>query len=419
MKILLVDVTVVGQSVLAKRIQAFDEAEHELLNIEVSLCDPDSCLSKVGEVDLVILGSELRERGPALARQIRERRNDIEVIVFVTEHDYSSGVFRLAHGARARKVLPDTAQNLDLLQELINLHEEACATGKMRRGKLISVIQAKGGVGATTLTAALGEAFSERGARTALWDLDIETFDLSRSLNAAGRGNKMLSDLFAGTREPTRATVLETLVPLTKNGFILPAPNDILLGNRMVGNDDSVYVSERIANLLRFTNDYVIVDLAGRLGSQSLALLKASDAVLLVVDDSMLGMTAIRSLLSAFIHLQQTPNVYLVGSGTKVTMKQLAESAQISDLVSDMALELPVVPFDPAAARWPGQGKTLYSMGSRGTVKALSGIVEMLNSFLEGKVVRLPRSGQTGEAIAGEGGIARRILEKVALKSLR
>src|SRR4051812_36338746 len=110
MKILLVDVSVVGQSVLAKRIQAFDQGEHELLNIEVNLSSPELCLQKVPENDLVILGSELGDRGPALARQIREMRNDIEVIVFVNEHEYSSGVFRLAHGARARKVLPDTAQ---------------------------------------------------------------------------------------------------------------------------------------------------------------------------------------------------------------------------------------------------------------------------------------------------------------------
>src|SRR5262249_21661161 len=150
--------------------------------------------------------------------------------------------------------------------------------------------------------------------------------------------------------------------------------------------------TERIASLLRFTNGHVIVDLAGRLGPHSLALLKASDAVLVVVDDSNLGLTAIRSLLSAFVQQQQMQNIFMVGSGVKLPMHELAENAQILDLLPEHALELPPIPFDPAAVEWAGQGKTLYSLGKRNTIRALDELIRKLDAYTNRKVVQLPRA---------------------------
>ncbi len=93
--------------------------------------------------------------------------------MFASERDYLEGAFRLTRTLRIRKVLPETCSMFDLLQELVAIDGEFRASGRVQAGTLVAFAQAKGGVGATSICAALGELCSVRQRKTLLWDLDI------------------------------------------------------------------------------------------------------------------------------------------------------------------------------------------------------------------------------------------------------
>ena len=113
--------------------------------------------------------------------------------MFVSDREYGGGAFRSAHSVGVRKVFPDSASSLDLLQELVGIHADFRKDGRTFEGRVVVIVHAKGGVGATSIAAALGEVCSDAQRRTLLWDLDVETKDLSRALAASGPEAKIVS----------------------------------------------------------------------------------------------------------------------------------------------------------------------------------------------------------------------------------
>src|SRR5690606_20167050 len=108
-----------------------------------------------------------------------------------------------------RKVLIDGSSPLDLLQELVGIYSDFRKQGKIREGKVIVVAHAKGGTGATTIAAALAQVCDVYRRQTLLWDLDVETRDLSRSLAVGGVTAQVVSSWVNGTREISRDSLTE------------------------------------------------------------------------------------------------------------------------------------------------------------------------------------------------------------------
>lgn len=394
MNILVIEQTSEGQTNLVKMIDSFDSTDHDTLDIQVSLATPQNYLSKIQQAEVVILGAGLKEEALLIAKQVKEISPLIEIIMFVSDKLYSSEAFRLAHISRVRKVIPEKASSLDLLQELVSIQEHFRNCGRTKKGQLIVVMQAKGGVGATSLIAALAELSDEARNHTLLWDLDIESKDLSRSFNAKGAQSQLVTAWINGTRELNRESLRESYISVGRFVSLLTPPHDIATGMDLIGHPDSIKTIHRVIELARISQDTIIVDTAGRLSPASGTLLRMADKIIILTDDSLLGLSAGHSFLETLLPLVKNNQdaIRIICAGNKISNEEIKELLGGNCSLKEEAWSLPAVPFDQGAEKWPGSGNTLYSLGQKQTRRAIEDIATNLSIWRhdEVKVRKMP-----------------------------
>ncbi|RIL10100.1 MAG: hypothetical protein DCC75_05070 [Proteobacteria bacterium] len=385
MRILVVDKTAEGQTRLARMIESLDATDRDSLDVSVSLSAEQGFLSKLQQTDVLILGAALEETAHTLARQAKEAFPEIEILMFISDASYSSGTFRAAQIAKVRKVIPGSASPLDLLQELVSIHQYFCSSGRTRKGRLIVITHAKGSVGATSFVAALGELCAGSKQHTMLWDLDIESRDLSRALGVTGTHSQVVTAWINGTRDLTRDSLKEAYFPLSEYLSVLMPPHDFAARMDMVGHPDVAAMVQRIIELAKFLHDVIIVDTAGKLGPASGTLLRNADQIVVMVDDSLLGISAAHAFLESVLPLVKgnLQAVRMLCSGTKLPQAEIAKLISENLDLPRAAWSLPALPFDQAAGTWAGTGKSLFSTGQRSTRKALLDIAQGLGALNE------------------------------------
>lgn len=388
MKLLIIDVTTEAQAFCAKRIEAFNQSDIEMLDLKVKLVNDRDYVDRLNEADVLVLGSGLGERATTIARHAHSLAPWVHIIMFVTDEAYGGGAFRAAHSVGVRKVFPDAADPLDFLQDLIAIHAEFRREGRTREGKVIAVTHAKGGVGATSVAAALAEVCSVYNRRTLLWDLDVETRDLSRALTVNGIEAKVVSAWVNGSREISRDSLKDALIPISSDVSVLMPPDRMAESMDLVCHTDGMGLVQRILELSRVLFDTIIIDTSGRMGPATGALLRGADIVLIVVDDTILGLTAVDLYLSFVKTLVGTTDriVFLVNpySGSMLGVDQIAAELEPAHRLGEAPWRLPPIPNDPKGALWPGSGRTLYSMGQKQTRLVLERIARELGIIDDG-----------------------------------
>jgi len=388
MKLLIVDKTAEGQALCARRIEAFNASDVEMLDLRVKLVLDKDLMSQIGDADVVLFGSGLGDSGPQLARTALTQMPWLYVIMFVTEEAYSSGAFRSAHAAGVRKVLPDSASLLDFLQELVAIHTEFRREGRVREGRVICVTHAKGGTGATSICAALGEVCSIHHRRTMLWDLDVETRDLCRSLTVSGAEARVVSSWVNSSREISRDSICDALIPVSQDVSVLMPPDSMAEAMELVCHTDGMGICQRILDLARVMHDVILIDTGGRVSPAIGTLMRSADEVLIVIDDTVLGLTALDLYLSyAKALVVGTDRItFLVNgySGSLLAVPQIQAELEPVHNLGERPWRMPPVPVDPKASLWPGSGRTLYSMGQRATRSALEEIAVELQLITGG-----------------------------------
>jgi cellulose biosynthesis protein BcsQ len=340
-----------------------------MLDLKVKLVSDKDFNERVADADVVVVGAGVGEGGIAIARQVHTLAPWAQIIMFVSDNVYGGGAFRLAHSAGVRKVFPDSASPLDFLQELIAINTEFKREGRTHEGKVVVVTHAKGGVGATSITAALADICSQYGRRTLLWDLDVETRDLSRSLTVSGAEARVVSSWVNGGQEINRDTLRTAVIPISNEVSVLTTPDRFAESMDLVCHTDSMAIAQRIAEVSRAENDVVLIDTAGRLGPATGALIRTADIVLVVIDDSVLGLTAVDLFLSFVKSVVGSSEriCFLVNpsAGALMSVQQIAAELEPTHRLGARPWRLPAIPHDPKASLWAGTGKTLYSQGNR------------------------------------------------------
>ncbi len=369
MKLLIVDKTTEAQALCAKRIESFSRGDLEMLDLKVKLVSAKDFADRVADVDVIVIGSGLGDGAIAIARQASSLAPWAQLIMFVSDSAYGGGAFRMAQSAGVRKVFPDGASPLDFLQELVAINSDLRKEGRTHEGKIVVVVHAKGGVGATSITAAIADVCSEYGRRTMLWDLDVETRDLSRGLNAYGPEEKVVSSWITGGQEIDRDTLRNALIPIGKDVGLLTTPDRFAEAMDLVCHTDGMAIAQRIAEVSRADNDVVLIDTAGRFGPAIGSLIRIADIVLVVIDDTVLGLTALDRFLS-FVkavvgNSERITFVVNPSSGALMSVQEMAAELEPTHRLGAAPWRLPAIPNDPKAALWPGRGKTLYSLGNK------------------------------------------------------
>jgi cellulose biosynthesis protein BcsQ len=372
----------------AKRVEGFSKADKEMLDLKVRLVNEKNFVERLAEADVLLIGSGLADDAVSIARETRLQAPWIQIIMFVSDEQYGGGAFRSAHSVGVRKVFPDSASSLDLLQELVAIHADFRKEGRTYEGRVVVVLHAKGGVGATSVAAALGEVCSNFQRRTLLWDLDVETKDLSRALAAAGPEAKIVSGWVNGSRDITRETFRDALIPIASDVSVLTSPDRFAESMDLVCHADGMEIAQRIIELAKVLFDVVIVDTAGRMGPAVGGILRTADIVLVVTDESELGLTATDLLLSSVKPLiggtERIRFLVRASSDRPVNFKQISADLESVHELGDGAWVLPAIPFAPKAANWPGSGNTLVSAGDRGLAKVFDDIARNLTLIDKG-----------------------------------
>jgi MinD-like ATPase involved in chromosome partitioning or flagellar assembly len=370
MRVLIVEKTSNEQAATASRLESIDRLDKDILDLSLNLTDEANVFDRVKACDVVLVGASLGEQSAALVEQIKSAAPEVEILVILSRDCYRGGGFRAALSHGARKVLREDAPTLDLVQELMSIHEVFRAEGRVRQGRVIAVVQAKGGVGATSTCAALAEVCATHGRRALLWDLDIETRDLCRAAVVQGNQSVVVSEMITGERELSRDNLRQAVIPISQYTAVLPPPDNIAACLDFVGNVEAIDIAGAMVALTRHTYDTVIVDLGSRFSPAAGAIMQAADSVVVMVDDSILGLSAVRFFAPILQSVVRNPSsLFFLCSGISIPKEELARHVQEQGGGTACSWSLPVIPFDPAASKWPGSGKTLYSLGRRQTRK--------------------------------------------------
>jgi cellulose biosynthesis protein BcsQ len=365
MQLLILDINTELQANYAFRVQKFPASELETMDISLTLANDNDYVDHLEHSDVVILGSGLKERAFTLARDIVKAKPGIIMILFISDASYSQRAIRNAHYVGARKVLPEAVSDLDFLQELVAIDAEFRRDGRAPLGKVISVISAKGGVGCTSVVAALAEVANNNDGKSVIWDLDLETRDLSRGLSIFSNKGGHFSAWLQNTTVLNKKSFSDALISVSRNVNLLMPPDDFTLSPELFSTENGTTLLERLLDLSRYSHQYVIVDVAGNRGYAVDTILTLSDEIVLLVSDCLLDASGLDIFLNNLKRsLGSLEKVRIVASGQSAEF-MLALKSSITAELPERAWEMPSLPTDSKAGEWPASGNTLFSMASR------------------------------------------------------
>ena len=206
--------------------------------------------------------------------------NQLPLVVFGPGDNPES--MRLAMQAGARDYLSETAPLSDLVASLLRLREETVRSGASAPGRLIVVMNSKGGSGASFLATNLAHGFVVNdGARVTLADLDIQLGGLCRYLDITPKMGilqalevaKQMDDISAKAYTCEHSSGLRLLAAPSKR-FVPP-------------NDIPTDELDALLKVFLSINDCVVADSPNRLDAVTEFFLERADNIVLVVQQSL------------------------------------------------------------------------------------------------------------------------------------
>lgn len=319
--------------------------------------------------DLLILGSGLVEKDAVSICSARKRYEGVPILVTLSESLDRLGSIEQIARLGADDTLPPHFSGSDFLKKLVLLTRKCTSSG--HSGKLIVVDSGKGGVGVTSVTAALAEASACAGKRVLCIDFDTESQDLSRFLQARPFVNENLQYLLEGSRPVTTELVEQTFAPAWGEAEgVLSCMAPPKLGTAGHG-----YLARNLLSVLESVDslfDLTFVDLAGHRGVFERAFFRAADQVLFVVSGdpaalyaSVERFQAIRDDLSPETPTLICCNDTKAGAGHRLILRQFGKAIRVEQDWEELT-----IPYTLHGSRWAASGGTVFSLGNRSVKRA-------------------------------------------------
>jgi len=249
-------------------------------------------------------------------------------------------------------------------------------------GKVISVVNQKGGVGKTTTAVNLAASLALSGEKILLIDTDPQGNSTSGLGISREELDKSLYEVVAGSCSLSDATV-ETII---EQLFIVPSSIDLLGAEiELVGREGREAILSKSIEDIRDVYRYILIDCPPSLGLLTLNALVASDSVIVPVQCEYYALEGLSMLTRTIQLIQSAYNRQLEIEGILLTMFDMR-----NNLAHQVATEVrrhfgqkvyqTIIPRNIALGEAPSHGKPvmLYDMKSRGSQSYLALAKEIL-----------------------------------------
>lgn len=184
-------------------------------------------------------------------------------------------------------------------------------------GKIISVVNQKGGVGKTTTTVNLVCALAEAGKKVLLVDMDSQS-NASSSYGISPKGIKTsVYDVLISGAEPKSAIVKTPYFDVD----VLPSHIDLAGAEiEMVVMDNREYLLKAALNKVRHLYDFIFIDCPPSLGLLTLNALAASNTILIPIQPEYFALEGVSKLINTVRQVKKSINPSLDMEGVLLTM---------------------------------------------------------------------------------------------------
>ena len=188
---------------------------------------------------------------------------------------------RLAMRAGASDYISQPLKQTELISALDRVRDQLKDQASAR-GQIITVLNSKGGSGASFVATNLACALSrDKNTRALLVDFDLQFGGLSRYLDLYPK--RGLVEALDATQDMDEVSAEAYITSHSSGARLLAAPSERLLLTRDVPTDQV----DSLLQILQQNNDYVIVDLPRRIDLLSATVLEHSDQILMLVQQSL------------------------------------------------------------------------------------------------------------------------------------
>ncbi|MBT8424793.1 MAG: AAA family ATPase [Silicimonas sp.] len=329
--------------------------------------------------DIVVFATDPENAADvATIRRLDDERQDNAIFLALTDSSITLASARALTDAGVDEVLPYPISNEELsrhVEKWIKKQGTRAGAAGDREGAIIPVVQARGGIGSTTVAVNLADHLlapksrfrKEASNRVALVDMDFQFGSVGDFLELEPQ--EAIFQMAAGGLIPDAMWIEQSMAETDKGLQVLTAPSDFVPLDAITERQISALIQN-----LRKTNDYVVVDLPRALVPWIQPVMDDADQMIIVTDTTVPAIRSAKRLIEFYKTDNPNLHVEVVINHEKKPMVQAhhhKEAARALDVRFEHWL-----PHDEKAARASVDfGKPLSAVaGSSGLNKAISAL---------------------------------------------
>ena len=251
---------------------------------------------------------------------LKDHRSNVSV--YVTYKDVQLDDVRRMMRIGVKDIYPQPLQGQEIISEMshaVSIKRERVKAAKGAKGGVTAFIDAKGGVGSTTLAVNVAHVLAEQhNAEVLLVDFDLQFGDVGISLDLHPR-----STVADALRQPDRvdSVLLKALVTKHSSGIdVLPSP-----GNLSGFDDLTALATRKILQAAVQEYEFVVLDMPRVFNAGVIEALKFSDPIMLVCQNSLETIRNAKMILDNLSHIGVS-----LSSVELVNNRAMAKSGSVS-----------------------------------------------------------------------------------------